>query len=259
MKKKKVVYYKDALNDDFAGTKITRRDLPKNYLFYHKNPFYQFFSALFYYVVGLPIFFLYTKIGYHIKVVGKRNLRHLKGGYFVYGNHTQIIDAFNAQLYASHLRRGYIVADPDATSIPVVRQIVSMLGVLPIPTTADEHVRFKEAIGIHIRKKHVISIFPEAHIWPYSTHIRPFSEASFVYPCELNAPVVAMVMTYRRRKFFKNARPYPTIHLSRPFHPDKNLSMTERKIALRNQIYEYFLDIVSEEDNYEHIIYRKAE
>lgn len=258
MKKKKTVYYNDPLNDDFAGTKITRKDLPKNFLFYHSNPIWKFFSFILYYIVAVPVIFLFLKIAYHVKVVGKKNIRHLKGGYFVYGNHTQIIDAFTGQLFASRRRKGYIVADPDATSIPGIRGLLCMLGVIPIPTSSEEHVRFKEAIGKHIRKGHVVTIYPEAHIWPYCTHIRPFTEASFVYPCELNVPVVGMVMTYRQRRFFKNARPYPTIHLSRPFYPNDSLSLPDRKLALRNHVYEYFLDIASDEDNVEYIAYRKA-
>jgi hypothetical protein len=54
-----------------------------------------------------------------------------------------------------------------------------------------------------LSKKPGIMIFPEAHIWPYSTHIRPFGDESFVYPAELGAPVLAIATTYRPRKIFK--------------------------------------------------------
>ncbi|MCR5078464.1 MAG: 1-acyl-sn-glycerol-3-phosphate acyltransferase [Bacilli bacterium] len=258
--KKKVVYYNDPLNDDFAGTNIKRKPLPKNYRFHHTNPIYRFLTSVFYYTLAWPAIFLYLKIGFHTKVVGKKNIRSLKkGGFFVYGNHTHYIDAMTAQIYASRGRRTYIAADQDVTSLPFLRGLVSALGVIPVPLNPDESAKFKDAIAFHISKKHVISIFPEAHIWPYCTHIRPFGDASFVYPCELNRPAVAMVMTYRKRKIFKNRKPLHTLHVSRPFYPDMKLSLPERKAALRNHIYDYFLDITSEDGNIEWIAYRKAE
>ncbi|MBQ4254933.1 MAG: 1-acyl-sn-glycerol-3-phosphate acyltransferase [Bacilli bacterium] len=257
---KKVVYYSDPLNDDFAGTKIKKKPLPKTYRFHHTNPFYRFFSNLLYYVIAYPVIFILLKVFYRVKVVGKKNIKSLRRKpYFVYGNHTQIIDALTSQIFASKGKRVYIVADQDVTSIPLIRGLVSTLGVLPVPATPDESAKFKEAIHYHMGKKHIVTIFPEAHIWPYSTHIRPFSDASFVYPCELNRPVVAMVMTYRKRKILKSHKPLPTIHLSRPFFPDMKLSLPDRKAALRHQVYDYFIDISSEDDNIEWIAYKKKE
>ena len=259
-KEKKIVYYVDPLKDDFAGTKIKRRPLPKNYRYYSRNPFWIAGSFLLYYVVALPLIFLFLKLFRRVKVIGKKNLRRVRReGYFVYGNHTQIIDALTAQVFASRGKRTYIVADQDATSIPGIRWLLKMLGVLPVPLNPNEAANFKEAVEYHIKKKHVVSLFPEAHIWPYSTHIRPFEDASFVYPSETGAPIIAMVMTYRKRKRLKNHPPLPVLHLSRPFYPDMNLSLPDRKKKLRNQIYEHFLDIVSEDDNVEWIAYKKKE
>ena len=259
MKAKRIVYYEDALNDDFAGTKIKRRPLPAKYKFHSRNPVFNFFSVLLYYLLAWPIIFLVLKI-MRVKVVGKKNLKKIRRcGYFVYGNHTQIIDALTSQIFASKGKRTFIVADQDATSIPFIRPLLKMLGILPVPLTPEEGSKFSQAIAYHIKKKHVITIFPEAHIWPYSTHIRPFGNNSFVYPCELGSPVVAMVLTYRKRKILKNHHPLPTVHISRPFYPNMELSLPERKKKLRDQVYEQFLDIVSEDDNVEWIAYKKKE
>ena len=254
----RVVYYEDPLNDDFAGTKIKRRALPKNYKFHSRNPFFRALSFFLYYIIALPLIFIFLKLFMRVKVVGKKNIKKLrKTGYFVYGNHTQIIDALTAQIFASRLKRTFIVADQDATSIRGIRWLLKALGILPVPLNPSESIKFKEAINYHIKKKRVISIFPEAHIWPYCTHIRPFEDSSFVYPSELGVPVVAMVMTYRKRKILKSRPPLPVIHLSRPFLPNMNVSIPDRKKALRDRVYEYFIDIASSEDNVEWISYQR--
>ena len=46
MKPKKIVYYKDPLNDEFSGTKIKRKPLPEHYKYVHKNIFYRAFALV---------------------------------------------------------------------------------------------------------------------------------------------------------------------------------------------------------------------
>ncbi len=46
-----------------------------------------------------------------------------------------------------------------------------------------------------------MTIFPEAHVWPYYTGIRPFGEAAFHYPVATGKPVYTMTVTYQRRRW----------------------------------------------------------
>lgn len=259
MKPKKTVYYFDALADDFAGTKITRKALPENFRYAHKDIFSRMFSFLLYWVIAVPVLFLPVKWIYGIKVRGKRNVRGLrKKGVFFYCNHTQIVDSMAVQLFVAGAKRTYIVADQDATSIPGIRYLVQLLGCIPVPDGPKQHKDFVDCIRYRIKQKRAISIFPEAHIWPYSTHIRPYTDASFVYPAELGAPVVPLCVTYRQRKFRKAAAPAMTIHVGRPIYPDKSLSLPERKAKLRKAVYEYMLDMSAEDENVEYVRYVKV-
>ncbi len=260
MKPKKTVIYHDALNDDFAGTNIKQKPFPKKFKYIHPhNPVWFLFSALLYYVIAVPLFFLVSKIGYGVKVKGRKNLRRLRlRGCFFYGNHTQISDAWNVQAHIAWGKRSFIVANPDAISIPFVRWIVMMLGCLPVPDE-PHHKDFVEAVGYHIKKRHGVIIYPEAHIWPYSTHIRPYDDQSFVYPATLGAPVVALCTTYRAPLLFPNRRPpRMTIHVSQPIYPDMEKSLPERKKELRDRVYEFMLDYSCEDENVEYIRYVKA-
>lgn len=255
-KNPKVVTYADPLNDDFAGTKIKRIPLGPKFKYVHKNIFWRFFATIIYHGLALPILWLVSKIGYGVKVYGKKNIKEIRGkGVFFYGNHTMIADAWNPQIFAMGGKRGYVLANQDATSIKGCRWLVQMMGCMPVPESLEENAAFKEAIAYRIKQKAGIVIYPERHIWPYYTHIRPFPDDSFVYPAELMAPVVAIAVTYRRRKVFKNCSPRMTMHISKPFLPDPKLSLCERKKQLRDEVYAFLLRHASEDENVEWVRY----
>lgn len=256
----KIVYYKDALNDDFAQTNIVKKPFPKKFKYVHRrNPFWSVLSFFLYHFLAFPILWLVGKIGYGVKVKGKKNLRILRRrGVFFYGNHTQIADAWTVQCFLRKGKKAYVLADSDAISIPFIRPLVMMLGCLPIPDM--EHKEdFEEAIKYRYHQKKAIVIYPEKHIWPYCTHIRNYPDDSFVYPASYGAPVVAFCVTYRKARFFPNhRRPKMTVHVSRPFYPDMTKSIPERKKELRDSVYEFMLDYSAEEENVEYISYLPA-
>lgn len=253
---KKTIYYQDALNDDFAGTNIKTQHLDENFKYIHKNFFWQIASFLIYYIVAIPVLFLTAKIALGIKIVNRKALRKVAGkGYFVYGNHTQIMDAFISQVAISRPKKTFIVANPDAVSIPGIRALVMMLGCLPLPSTIGGTRKFLEAVKYHIEKKHAIVIFPEAHIWPYATMIRPFSSASFRYPATLGAPVVPIVTTYQKRRFF--SKPRMVITIGEPLFPDIRLPLKESMDNLRNKTFAFMDEAVSNKDNVEYYRYVK--
>ena len=258
MKPKKIITYKDPLNDDFAGTKINHRPLPEDFKYVHKGIFARMFSFFIYWIVAVPLLYFPVKWHFGIRVRGKRNLKLIRRkGVFFYCNHTQIIDAMTVQLFVSGARRAYIVCDQDATSIRGIRFLVQSLGAIPVPITPKERMGFVECLRYRIAQKRSIVIFPEAHIWPFCTHIRPFGDASFVYPAELNAPVVPLCVTYRKRKFRKTKAPRMTLHVGKPIYPDKTLPLAERRKKLRDKTYEYMLDMAAESENEEYIAYVK--
>ena len=92
MKSNKVNYYKDELNDEFSGAKITPRVIDENYKYIHKNPLWDFSSFLLQNIFSMPIKVLYGKLKFRIKYIGKEKLKqYKKDGYFVYVNHTQVL------------------------------------------------------------------------------------------------------------------------------------------------------------------------
>ena len=200
MRAERVYAYSDPLNDDFAGTNITTCRVGKEFRFVRSSLLWRAVSFVVYYVIAFPIVWLVARLYLGLRFENKKVLRQLRGkGFFLYGNHTQILDAFLPAI-AAFPRRAYIVAGPDVVSIPGIKHLVMLLGALPIPTEMSAMRGFLDAISLRYRQNACVAMFPEAHIWPYYTGIRPFPDTSFRYPVKENAPAVAMVVTYRKRK-----------------------------------------------------------
>lgn len=237
MDKRKVIYYDDELNDEFSVAQITARKIDSRYQYIHESAFKKFTHFFWYRIVATPIAFLYTKIVFHHKIVGKNAFKQCKDtGYFMYGNHTQDIgDAFIPSML-NFPKDDYVIVHPNNVSIPVIGKVTPSLGALPLPDDMAAYKNFIQAVEKRIAQKNTVVIYPEAHIWPYYTKIRPFGDKSFAYPVKSGSPVFCFTNTYQKRGFSK--RPKIVTYIDGPFYPDESLPVKERKQTLRNQVYE---------------------
>ena len=256
-KDKKVVYYQDELKDDFAGTKIKTKTVDKNFKFIHTNPFWRFCSFLLYYCIGVPFMAIYMCLILRVKFVNKKVIKKSQPCFF-YGNHTGVIDAFIPNLMLLP-RRNRIVVSPDTISIKNLKNISQMFGALPIPTKLSGMKKFVQAIDYYHKRQH-ITIYPEAHIWPYYTKVRPFTDASFSYPVKYNAPTIAFFTAYTKPKGFSSCfrKANITIYISDPLYPDEGLTGKDAQKNLRDKVYNFMIE-KSKFSTYEVIEYRKKE
>ena len=248
-------YYK-SFGDDFVESADQGIKLKKNFKWIHTNPIYRATSWIIYGIAWLIIRIAFP-IAYGIRVKNKEVLKpYKKQGYFVYGNHTQMIgDVFKVP-YVAKNKRAYVIASPANLGIPVIGKILPCLGAITIPTDFDKMRDFTNAIQTRIKQKHVISIYPEAHLWPYYTGIRPFPETSFKFPVNEDAPAFCVTTTYQKRKHRK--KPRVTLYVDGPFVPDKDLNKKDRVKKLHDEIYNTMVER-SKNSNYEYVIYKKAE
>lgn len=260
MKPKKIVQYTNESTDDFAGNSIHTKTVGDKFRYSGRTPLWYAVGAFLYRLVATPVAWTVCRVRFGVRVENRKALRALRGkGYFLYANHTQALhDAFEPSLL-SFPKKCHIVTSADAVSIPFLRNLVLMFGALPLPGTARAARKFRFALDDAIRKKRVVTIYPEAHIWPYYTGVRDFPDGSFAYPVRLNAPVVAAAIKYRERRFFRNAPPFITVVLSDPIYPDKSLSPAEARKKLRNAVYDFLRDTLCVPDNAEYIRYEKVE
>ncbi len=235
--KRKTFYYSDLLNDDFANTKINNKPLGAKFKYYSNNFFAKMRKFIVYRIIVEPIVFFYLRLIANVKFVNTKVMKpYKKQACFLYGNHTSYVhDAFHPS-YLSFPRRADIVVNSDAVNIKGIRWLVMDIGGVPIPSDLANMQKFNNALEHYVREKHWITVYPEAHIWPYYTQIRPFTEVSFHYPVRFNAPVFTFTQTYQKRKF--GFRPKRIVYVDGPFFPDQTLSSKQAQQKLRDEVYQ---------------------
>ncbi len=255
MKNKKIIYYEDELNDEFSIPKIKSRRIDENYKYEH-NIVWDICSYLLQNILSIPIKIGYQKIRFKLKYIGKEKLKfYKKQGYFIYANHTQpFADTFIPSV-ANYPKRNFLIVNPVNISLKGTGTLVEMLGAIPTPDTKVAMKNFLQAIKKKISKNYSITIYPEAHIWPYYTKIRNFRDVSFKYPVELDVPAFSLTNTYKA--YGKNNDKIRIItYIDGPFFADISLNKKEQQRDLRNKIYNCMVER-SKNSNIEYIKYIK--
>lgn len=250
MDKIRTRYYK-SFEDDFFQVGKTY-NLGKDYEYIKTGIGARFFSSLTY-AVALAVSTVYCRLFLHVSFKGSKKLRSQKGGFFVYGNHTQPVgDVFNPAL-ACFPKRIYTVVSVANLHLPVIGKLLPALGALPVPDTLSGMKNFKQAIEKRISDGHPVVIFPEAHLWEYYTGIRPFPDSSFSYPVSLDAPAFCLTTTYQKRRF--GTKPKITVYADGPFYTDESIeNRRERTKDLHGRIYAQMRER-AKESNYIYIDY----
>ncbi len=232
----KTVYYADENNDEFSVSNIKARKIDKNYVYINKSFLWRIGRFFAYRLVATPIAFLYSKLFLAQRVKNKKAVRSFrKKGYFLFVNHTQQIgDAFlpNVALFPKSV---YMIVHPDNVSQKFFGKVTPYLGAIPTPTTISAMRNFRNAVEKRILEGNCITVYPEAHIWPYYTGIRNFSSTSFSFPVDFDEPSFVMTNTYKKRKLFK--RPRIVSYIDGPFYPNPDVPKRDRAEDLRNRIY----------------------
>ena len=257
MKKQRIIYYTDELCDEFSKAKITAKKIDGTYVYCHDSVFKRITHFFWYRIIAAPLAFVYTKRKFAHKIIGGEKLRACRGtGYFLYGNHTQdIADPLIPNMMDFGTDK-YFIAHPNNVSMPLLGRITPSLGALPLPDDLAAYRNFISAIERRITEGKAIVIYPEAHIWPYYTKIRPFPDTSFSYPAKLNAPAFCFTNTYHKRKF--SHEPKIITYVDGPFYADDSLPAREMRKDLRDRVYTVMCER-AKLSNFEKIKYVKRE
>lgn len=255
MEDRKVIYFEDELNDEFSTVKIEARRIDENYRYKH-NCIWDICSYIIQNVLSMPIKVLYSKIKFRIQYIGREKLKdYKKQGYFIYVNHTQAFADTFIPSVGNYPKRNFLIVNPANVSIKYAKTLIEMLGAIPTPDTKTAMKNFLEVIEEKINKKYSITIYPEAHIWPYYTKIRPFKDVSFKYPVQLQVPSFCMTNTYQE---YGKGKIKIVTYIDGPFFTEGSLNKKEQQKDLRNKIYNCMVER-SRNSNIEHIKYIKKE
>ena len=260
-KEERVFYYESEEDDPIKTDEQEKKvevGLPEGYEFIPKNPFVRMYSSILF--RGFKLFGQYYERGYwQTKFYGREKLKQAKGkGYVIYANHTNPFhDVFGPALAAD--RRIFTIISPVNLKIPGIGKFLPMIGGLPLGKTADEKKAFNEAVDKRLKQKKVLVIYPEAHVWPYTTKIRKFpaGDKSFKYATRNNLPIFTMTTTYHKRKNNKRGEvPRMDVYIDGPFWPDAKLSEDENRAKLAQEAYDSMVKW-SKKNSYEYFDYRK--
>ena len=200
----KTIYYSDELNEDFAVTNgIKRRKVGDNFNYFRENNFFiRLISSFLYFIIAKPIVYLILKIVYKIKFVNKKAMKKRgKEGCFIYSNHTNYLPDASISSFL-HTGRNYIIVGSQVVNIKGITNLVQDLGAIPLGDTIKAKINFLKSINMKLKHNASITIYPEAHIWPYYNKIRNFSSSSFRYPIKKQTPVFASTTCYTKRKHY---------------------------------------------------------
>ena len=253
---KKIIYYDDELNDDFANNNIKRKPLGNNFKYVHTGFLWRAFEFVLYYVIASPLVYLIQKIYTKQRFANRKAFKKVeKEGYFIYSNHTHIMNDAYVGAMSVWPKKCFVIANPDATSIVGIRAIVQALGVIPLGSSITETKEMLDCIGTRINEGNAIMIYPEAHIWPYYTKIRPFPNTSFYYPAKFNKPIFVLTNCYQKCKIGK--RPKVITYVDGPFYPDTKLHPRAAAEKLRSVAYDTMVRRSEEYSTFEYIKYVK--
>ena len=216
--------------------------------FVKRSRFFRFFSWLFYYLVAIPLLYIYVKIGFGLRIRGRKNLRKIKKtGAVSVSNHVHLLDcAMNA--LAMWPKKVIFTALKSNFKIPVAGRILRFVGAMPVADNYAEMIVFKDELNRLLKQKRVVHVYPEGHLMNYYAGFRDFNRGAFSFACEAQVPVLPIVISWRRRRgFFKlfiPSKPCATITIGEPVHPNyvllsraQEFDLAERTRAAMEDLY----------------------
>ena len=235
------IYWSDPLHDEFSVMKMEYQPITEDYRYIRNDTFLGKLAHFFYFrVIGKPIAKIYLHHKFRHEIVGKWKLKpYKKLAVFMYGNHTQIIGDALMPAFMVSPRPINVIVHPNNIHIPGIGKYVPHLGGLPLPGDKKAKVNFDKAIDLRVKQHQPIFIYPEAHIWPYYTKIRPFVSDSFIYPVYYGMPVFCFTNTYHERK---NGKVRIRTYIDGPFWPNPELNPKAAREDLRNRVYNQMVE-----------------
>ena len=249
-KSKHTIVYYSSLTDDVVKNEQQNFTLPDNYQIIKHNPINYIMRFL---ATGFAYLFTYGVM--RVKVVGKDKLaKYKQQGYFIYGNHTQVLNDVFMPLTLFGWKQYYAIANQANWGIPFVGKFLLPYGGLPVGKNIKQAIHLLKSVKALTKDNAHIVIYPEAHVWPYYTKIRPFPETSFNFPIQANKASFVMTTTYQKNKFRKH--PKITVYIDGPFFPDHSLPKKQQQKKLHNQVF-HQLKERSKLSNYQYYQYQQ--
>jgi 1-acyl-sn-glycerol-3-phosphate acyltransferase len=174
-----------------------------------------------------------------VRIVGKENLKGIKGGCFVISNHVLYLDP--ALIVRSVMpRRIFFTAMEETFDIPVIGSFIRCLGAIPVSDKMPGSIFIRNVREL-LRDGKLIHFFPEGNLLHLSRRLQDFKQGVFYLSVLFNKPVLPMTIITKPRKIFgKELNKYlcrVEIVFGKPMNPSMFMSgVRDKKKAVRNML-----------------------
>lgn len=206
-----------------AITPIDRDPPPitEKYKYFSRNPLYWLLVGLVQFILIFLGFFL-GQIWFGIRVVGRKNLKKVKGAITV-SNHIAYLDPLLIKR-VSGFRRLKITVAASNIGRGLARPIMKAAGCIPFGSDLKAMKNFNKAVERGVRHGWV-HFYAEQSMWVNYPPPRPLKAGAFVYAAKLDAPVIPIFYAYRNnnalRKLLHLHAPI-TVVIGKPLIPEKD-------------------------------------
>lgn len=218
------------------------------------NGFWRVFLRLF-----APIL---LKVAYGAKVVGKHNLKEIKGkGATCVCNHISFLDTLFVRQAVGYFRSFHTMTAKNNKG-GFGGHVIRHGGMLPFSANFTATKNLIKEMERLLGKGKIINFYAERAMWVNYRKPRPMKEGVFTYAVKFNVPVVPIFCTFDKNK--KGRMKKLRIHVLPAIYPDESLSRRERADKMRtlseeswkncyesayNKPLEYLPDTRSSRDN----------
>lgn len=198
----------------YASLAINKKNI------YYQGFLYKSFSRFFFLFIAIPIFQFWCRLILGARIIGKKNLRHLKGAVTLC-NHVHLMDGALVALALTPRKIVYTVIPANLNSI-WPGQMVRLLGGVAVPENIQELKVFFDEMELLLMKGHIVHFYPEGDLQPYDTNLRSFKKGAFHLAANSHVPLVPMIISFRKSKGVRRLiqkNPLMTLHIGKPIYP----------------------------------------
>ncbi len=209
---------------DFVDEVTSKRRIGRDYKYIHKNPLWHICAFILYRIIVFPIAFLYCKIALRQKIIGRKKLKGHRS-YVLYCTHNEPVGDAMTPSQIAFPKKAHVVIHPDNVSLPVIGSILPMLGGLPTPTDLGGIRGYIRSTSEMLARGAVITVYPEAHVWPRCTLVRPFKSSAFDLAVRSGAAAFSVTRVYKKSRLFGfKCR----LYIDGPFYPSSGTGAAAR-------------------------------
>jgi len=202
----------------------------------------------FIYLTGMKIYTRKIAKYLNFEVVGKENLKKIKGkGAIITCNHISLFDSF-AVRHAVGNDIMFVAAEFNNWK-GEMGEVARHTGYIPITNKIKCIRKFGEALDYYLNKKNKkVLIYPEQAMWRNYKQPRPMKDGAFHYATKCNVPVLPVFITLKETgKQNQGGEIYQyIIHILDPILPNKELDKRDNTEYMRKETYNAYVKCYEE-------------